>query len=174
MRNPRVGDLLVTACCLYDYLNQAVTPQLADRVERCCYQGCYQTHLNPLIVPRGAHEVRLYFNDVATMVGPAVRLSERRSAACGLRFNKPGTWRSRMRVLLDECVPERLRSELNSHSVRIVAEMSWSGINNGRLLNLAATEFDCFLTVDRILQFQQSLDRRKGWSGHMDSWPRLT
>jgi hypothetical protein len=54
-----------------------------------------------------------------------------------------------MRVLLDECVPERLRAELTGHAVRTVAEMGWSGIKNGQLLQRAATEFDCFLTVDR-------------------------
>jgi predicted nuclease of predicted toxin-antitoxin system len=63
-----------------------------------------------------------------------------------------------MRVLLDECVPKRLRSELSSHSVRTVTEMGWAGIKNGQLLKKAAAEFDCFLTVDRNLQFQQSVD----------------
>jgi hypothetical protein len=63
-----------------------------------------------------------------------------------------------MRVLLDECVPKRLRTELTAHAVRTVAEMGWSGIKNGQLLQKAAAEFDCFLTVDRNLQFQQRID----------------
>jgi hypothetical protein len=63
-----------------------------------------------------------------------------------------------MRVLLDECVPKRLRTELTAHAVRTVAEMGWSGIKNGQLLQKAASEFDCFLTVDRNLQFQQHID----------------
>ncbi len=63
-----------------------------------------------------------------------------------------------MRVLLDECVPKRLRTELTTHAVRTVAEMGWSGIKNGLLLQKAAPEFDCFLTVDRNLQFQQRID----------------
>jgi hypothetical protein len=62
-----------------------------------------------------------------------------------------------MRVLLDECVPRRLRSELGDHVVRTVSEMGWSGIRNGQLLRAAASEFDCLLTVDRNLQFQQSV-----------------
>ena len=33
----------------------------------------------------------------------------------------------------------------------------WSGINNGKLLALAATRFDVFLTMDRNLEFQQNL-----------------
>jgi hypothetical protein len=36
--------------------------------------------------------------------------------------------------------------------------MGGSGIKNGRLLQRAAAEFDCFLTVDRNLQFQQRID----------------
>jgi predicted nuclease of predicted toxin-antitoxin system len=63
-----------------------------------------------------------------------------------------------MRVLLDECVPKRLRKELTAHAVRTVAEMGLSGIKNGQLLQKAAAEFDCFLTVDRNLQFQQHID----------------
>ena len=60
------------------------------------------------------------------------------------------------RVLLDECVPKRLRAELTGHAVKTVVEMGWSGLKNGELLQQASTEFDCFLTVDRNLQFQQS------------------
>jgi predicted nuclease of predicted toxin-antitoxin system len=62
-----------------------------------------------------------------------------------------------MRVLLDECVPKRLRSELPDHDVVTVVEMGWSGITNGKLLALAATEFDCFLTVDANIEKQQHL-----------------
>jgi predicted nuclease of predicted toxin-antitoxin system len=64
-----------------------------------------------------------------------------------------------MRVLLDECVPRRLRDDLAPHDVRTVPEMGWTGIKNGQLLQLASSEFDCFLTVDRNLQFQQHVDK---------------
>ncbi len=64
-----------------------------------------------------------------------------------------------MRVLLDECVPHRIRSELREHAVLTVVEMGWAGIRNGQLLARAALEFDCFLTVDSNLQFQQSLGK---------------
>jgi predicted nuclease of predicted toxin-antitoxin system len=60
-----------------------------------------------------------------------------------------------MRVLLDECVPKRLRKELPGHTVHTVVEKGWSGVRNGALLQLATADFDCFLTVDRNLQFQQ-------------------
>jgi predicted nuclease of predicted toxin-antitoxin system len=62
-----------------------------------------------------------------------------------------------MRVLLDECVPKRLRRELLEHDVVTVVEMGWSGVTNGKLLALAATEFDCFPTVDANIEKQQNL-----------------
>ena len=54
-------------------------------------------------------------------------------------------------MLLDECVPRRLRRELPGHDIRTVSEMGWSGIKNGPLLHRAAQEFDVFLTVDLLL-----------------------
>jgi len=48
---------------------------------------------------------------------------------------------------------------LTDHSVRTVVEAWWSGIKNGKLLALAATEFDAFITVDKNLQFQQNLEK---------------
>ena len=64
-----------------------------------------------------------------------------------------------MRLLLDESVPSRLRRSLTDHSVRTVLEAGWSGIKNGKLLALAATEFDAFITVDKNLPFQQNLEK---------------
>ena len=62
-----------------------------------------------------------------------------------------------MKVLLDECVPRKLRRELSEHEVLTVTERGWSGIKNGNLLALAAPEFDVFLTVDQNLKYQQNL-----------------
>jgi hypothetical protein len=62
-----------------------------------------------------------------------------------------------MRVLLDECVPRRLKRELPGHEVLTVTEHGWSGIKNGRLLGIADAEFDVFLTVDQNLKYQQNL-----------------
>ena len=62
-----------------------------------------------------------------------------------------------MKVLLDECAPRKLKREIANHEVVTVTEQGWSGIKNGELLNLAATEFDIFLTVDQNLSFQQNL-----------------
>ncbi len=62
-----------------------------------------------------------------------------------------------MRVLLDECVPRKLRRELTDHEVLTVTERGWSGIENGSLLTLAEVEFEAFLTVDQNLKYQQNL-----------------
>lgn len=59
-------------------------------------------------------------------------------------------------MLLDECVPRRLRRELPGHDIRTVNEMGWSGIKNGPLLHRAAQEFDAFLTVDQGIEYQQN------------------
>jgi predicted nuclease of predicted toxin-antitoxin system len=52
-----------------------------------------------------------------------------------------------MRVLVDECVPRRLKRHLPGHEVRTVPEVGWAGKKNGELLRLAAREFDAFVTV---------------------------
>ena len=62
-----------------------------------------------------------------------------------------------MRVLLDECVPRKLKRELTDHEVLTVTEQGWSGVENGELLALAEAEFDVFLTVDQNLKYQQNL-----------------
>ncbi len=61
-----------------------------------------------------------------------------------------------MRLLLDECVPARLRRALPSHQVSTVPQEGWSGVKNGKLLALAATKFDAFITVDKNLPYQQN------------------
>jgi predicted nuclease of predicted toxin-antitoxin system len=62
-----------------------------------------------------------------------------------------------MRILLDEDVPRRLAALLVGHEVSTVQRSGWSGVKNGRLLGLAAAEFDVFLTMDSNLEHQQNL-----------------
>jgi len=62
-----------------------------------------------------------------------------------------------MRILLDEDLPYRLVASLIGHDVTTVQRAGWTGIKNGKLLELAAAEFDVFLTMDRNLEFQQNL-----------------
>jgi predicted nuclease of predicted toxin-antitoxin system len=62
-----------------------------------------------------------------------------------------------MRVLLDECVPRKLRRDLPEHEVRTVVEAGWGGTTNGALLRRAAREFDVLLTVDTNVEHQQNM-----------------
>ncbi|OLC14373.1 MAG: hypothetical protein AUH29_10455 [Candidatus Rokubacteria bacterium 13_1_40CM_69_27] len=62
-----------------------------------------------------------------------------------------------MRILLDESLPRPLARLLPEHEVRTVAAMGWTGIRNSELLQLAAGEFDAFLTADQNLGHQQNL-----------------
>ena len=64
-----------------------------------------------------------------------------------------------MRVLLDECVDRRLGREIVGHDVQTVPRMGWAGKRNGELLNLAAAQFDIFLTVDCNLPTQHDITR---------------
>ena len=62
-----------------------------------------------------------------------------------------------MRILLDECLPRRLKNDLRRHDCRTVPEMGWAGRSNGDLLALAEPLFDVFLTMDANLHYQQNL-----------------
>src|SRR5438876_8959293 len=62
-----------------------------------------------------------------------------------------------MRLLLDECVPRRLKRELRRHEAKTVQDMGWAGITNGALLRLADGQFDALLTVDQGIEYQQNL-----------------
>ena len=62
-----------------------------------------------------------------------------------------------MRLLLDECVPKRLKRELLGHEVQTVQDMGWAGIKNGDLLKLADGQFDALLTVDQGIEYQLNL-----------------
>jgi len=66
-----------------------------------------------------------------------------------------------MKILLDENIPRRLKFDFDFGSeVHTVQEMNWSGKKNGELLGLATLSgFDCFITLDKNLQFQQNLKR---------------
>jgi len=64
-----------------------------------------------------------------------------------------------MKVLLDECLPKKLKREVHADVVRTVPEMGWAGTKNGALLRLVEREFDVFLTNDQSLEYQQNLKR---------------
>jgi hypothetical protein len=64
-----------------------------------------------------------------------------------------------MRILLDECVDQRLAREIVGHFVSTVPQMGWANIKNGELLRRAEREFDVLITVDANLAFQQNVPK---------------
>jgi predicted nuclease of predicted toxin-antitoxin system len=64
-----------------------------------------------------------------------------------------------MRVLLDECLPSRLKRAIPGHDVSTVSDAGWAGKSNGELLSLAVDSYDVFVTIDRNLAAQQNLER---------------
>jgi hypothetical protein len=62
-----------------------------------------------------------------------------------------------VRVLLDECLPRRLKRELVGHDAKTAPDMGWASKRNGELLALAVGQFDVFLTADRNLSSQQDV-----------------
>ena len=62
-----------------------------------------------------------------------------------------------MKLLLDECVDQRLAKDISGHETNSVHRRGWNGSKNGELLTLAASEFDVLVTTDRNLAFQQNI-----------------
>jgi PIN like domain len=62
-----------------------------------------------------------------------------------------------MKVVLDECLPRKLKGDLPGHTVSTVPEMRWAGTKNGALLRLAEATFEVFVTADQHVAFQQNL-----------------
>ena len=62
-----------------------------------------------------------------------------------------------MRLLLDECVNQKLRPLLVGHDVFTVGYLEWSGLRNGALLQAAAEAgFDAVVTTDRAMPTQHN------------------
>jgi len=64
-----------------------------------------------------------------------------------------------MNVLIDECLPRKLKHEVNADFVQTVPEAGWAGKQNGELLKLAEANFDILITNDQNMEHQQNLNR---------------
>jgi predicted nuclease of predicted toxin-antitoxin system len=63
-----------------------------------------------------------------------------------------------MKVLLDECVPRKLKNSLIGHECQTVPDAGFAGKRNGELLYLAdEAGFEVFVTVDRGIEYEQNL-----------------
>jgi hypothetical protein len=66
-----------------------------------------------------------------------------------------------MKLLIDECVDERLRLLFPGHECQTARFANLAGLKNGRLLEAAeAAGFDVLITVDQNIPDQQNLTRR--------------
>jgi predicted nuclease of predicted toxin-antitoxin system len=66
-----------------------------------------------------------------------------------------------MKLLLDECVPRKLKNHLTGIDCQTVPEAGLAGKKNGELLSLAERAgFQVFLTVDQGIEYQQNLQGR--------------
>lgn len=66
-----------------------------------------------------------------------------------------------MRVLFDQNVPRALRNFLPGHAVRTAAEMGWSTLANGDMVDTAERAgFEAIITADRNLRFQVDIRSR--------------
>jgi len=67
-----------------------------------------------------------------------------------------------MKLLLDECLPRKLKGYLSGHECHTVPEAGWAGKKNGDLLFIAEESgFDVFLTLDRGMEYEQNLKGRE-------------
>ena len=65
-----------------------------------------------------------------------------------------------MKLLLDENLPKRLKSDFPEHAIYTVSDRGWNGKKNGELMQLLiAEEFDVLLTFDKNLQYQQNFKK---------------
>ena len=66
-----------------------------------------------------------------------------------------------MKILLDENLPTKLKFNFGeSFETKTVKDMGWLGKKNGELLSLAVfNSFDIFLTLDKNLKHQQSINK---------------
>jgi hypothetical protein len=65
-----------------------------------------------------------------------------------------------MRLLLDECIDERLRHQFAGHECQTARLAALAGLQNGRLLDAAERKgFDVLVTVDQNIPAQQN------WTG---------
>ncbi len=65
-----------------------------------------------------------------------------------------------MRLLLDENLPKRLKSDFSGHEVFSVRDKGWNGVKNGKLLSLMLeNRFDALLTFDKNLRYQQNFSK---------------
>jgi predicted nuclease of predicted toxin-antitoxin system len=62
-----------------------------------------------------------------------------------------------MILLLDECLPRRLKRDFSENQVFTVEDAGLKGLTNGELLRAASGKYDVLVTVDVRIPSQQNL-----------------
>jgi predicted nuclease of predicted toxin-antitoxin system len=66
-----------------------------------------------------------------------------------------------MKLLIDECLPRKLKLLLVGHECTTVREAGFGSKENGELLSLAEGIFDVLITIDKNIRYQQNIAGRK-------------
>jgi predicted nuclease of predicted toxin-antitoxin system len=64
-----------------------------------------------------------------------------------------------MRLLLDECVPRRLKRDFVEFEILTIYEAGFKGLKNGALIRSASRNFEILITVDKNIRHQQNKDK---------------
>ena len=59
-------------------------------------------------------------------------------------------------MLLDECVPRRLKRDFERFDISTVKDAGFLGLKNGNLIKAAQGNFEVLITVDKNIQHQQN------------------
>jgi len=63
-----------------------------------------------------------------------------------------------MKIIIDECLPRRVKNFFDGHEVYTVPQIGLGGRKDGELLQeLARRGIDCFVTIDGNMEYQQRL-----------------
>jgi predicted nuclease of predicted toxin-antitoxin system len=62
-----------------------------------------------------------------------------------------------MKLLLDECMPRRLKQDFTGCQVFTVEDAGLKGLKNGQLLQAASGKYDVLVTVDKSIPSQHNL-----------------
>jgi hypothetical protein len=64
------------------------------------------------------------------------------------------------RILLDNCVPQRLAAALDGFDVAAVVDIGWARLTDRELLDAMTGHYDVLITVDRSIRHQQRIHDR--------------
>ena len=65
-----------------------------------------------------------------------------------------------MKILLDECVPKRVKKLLSPIEVYTLFDLGWNGLKNGELLSkTASSNFDILISIDKNISSQKNINQ---------------